>query len=140
MKYFKLLAILVFSQSFAFAENLEHSLIGTWKSEKEKTIEDMQKHPEIPEKSRQFLEGDFFGRLINIIKSDKSAAYFIDDSEKKLIYYPYKIIRTGSDFIVIRQFNPLLMRTEEQKWFFEGDCIYTYITKWNFREYFCRVL
>ncbi len=99
----------------------------------------MHNHPEIPEKSQKFFENHFFGRLISIIEKDRSASYFIEDQGKPLKFEPYTVTETGANYIKIQETNPTTGEKKETQYFIEGNCFYAYITKWQFREYFCKI-
>jgi hypothetical protein len=135
------LTALFFALVFQFAgsKGLEEQLHGKWQSNEEKTLDDMRKTKDIPAKTRAFFENNFFGRLILIIRKGESASYFSDDKNPNTQFTPYEISKTGNDYLIIKDFNSVLNKFEEQQWFFDGRCMYTYISKWKFREYFCPV-
>ncbi len=139
MKHLLPMIVLCLAGHAAIAQDLQSALIGKWRSDEAKTLADMHKHPEIPEKSRKFFEHRFFGRLVNVIEKGRAASYFIEDQGKPLEYYPYTITEVGANYLKIQYKSKITDTMLEEQLFFEGDCYYVYITKSQFREYFCRV-
>ncbi|WP_410497893.1 hypothetical protein [Chitinibacter sp. S2-10] len=121
----------------ACSKELETQMLGKWQSNEEKTLDDMRKTKDIPARTRKFFENNFFGRLILVIREGESSSYFADDKNLNIEFAPYEIIKKGDNYLIIKDFNSVLNKIEEQQWFFEKDCMYTYVSKWKFREYFC---
>ncbi len=100
----------------------------------------MQRHLNIPEKSRQFLKKNFFGWLILIIKKNESASYFPEDENSKIAEFePHTVTEVGDSYVVFQGYDLLLEEERQTKFYYEDGYIFTYVTKWNFKEYFHRI-
>ncbi len=139
MRVIFLILLAIFS-SLSSAE--EFSLIGTWKSDEKKTLNSMNAIAGVTPKARALLEDQFFGKFL-VNYSQGEYRYYIpgetDDLEAFNKYYPYKVIGKYSEYIEIESFNSLFDEYEIVRLHLENDCYYIYVTKWNFKEYFCRV-
>ena len=119
-----------------------NTLIGTWQSNEKMTLQSMHEIPEVSEKAKVLFEHDFFGKLINEYGPKNSKSYYKNSSEN---YEgidkpsPYKIIEETNEYYIISNYNNALNKYETLTLFKEGSCYYVLVTKWKFREYFCRI-
>lgn len=138
----KLISILALLSIFssAQAEDPIDKFLGRWQSDEEKTLEDMQRHPDIPKQSRQYLEKNLFGQLILIIRKNESASYFPEDENSKIAEFePHTVTEVGDNYVVFQGYDLLLGKERQTKFYYEDGYIFTYVTKWNFKEYFHRL-
>lgn len=61
-----------------------------------------------------------------------------DNIEEFYKYYSYKVPEKGEDYFLVESYSHLLEEKETKKIRLDGDCYYVLVSKWNFREYFCR--
>lgn len=118
------------------------ALFGVWKSNEEKTLQSMRTVSGITNKARQLLKNDFFGHLIAEYRENDARAYFDrdkDNTEEMKKFYPYQVLEENKEFFVIRVHNELEGGEREVTLHRDSDCYYLPVSKWNFREYFCRV-
>lgn len=116
-------------------------LLGYWKSNEPKTLESMRATPGITEKAKELFEKDFFGKLVIEYKADTYRAKFEreeDNIEEFDQYYPYKILKKGEGYYLVESYSQHLEENETKKIYMDGNCYYVLVSKWNFREYFCR--
>ncbi len=114
-----------------------NSLVGSWKSDKSKTLASMHARKDIPEETKAYLEKNFFGRL-TITYADKTYSAVLDGEEDvRPDSYPYRIVEETDDYYIIE--NELLGTKFNKKLFKDRACYYELTSEWNFREYFCRV-
>ena len=120
----------------------EHSLIGTWKSDEQKTLASIHSVEGITKEAIDLFENDFFGKLLIHYKTDEYRNYIpgeTDDLEEFNKYYPYKVLKKYREYIEISSYSALLEDYEVVKHYWEKDCYYVYTSKWQFKEYFCKV-
>jgi len=117
-------------------------LLGYWKSDESKTLKSMRSTPGITEKSKELFENNFFGKLVVEYKEDTYRSKFeLDEDNIKEFYkyYPYKVLEKGPNYYLLQGQDLLFGGTDTRKIYMDGDCYYVLITKWKFREYFCRI-
>ncbi len=117
----------------------ENNLLGKWKSNEKKTLESMRETQGITDKAKVLFENDFFGKLIIDYKNDTYQARFDNSVEELNKYYPYKILEVTTEHYLIEGYDALLEEFEKKMLFWEGECYFVYTSKWNFKEYFCRL-
>ena len=131
-----LLSINCFAQDFP--------LLGIWKSNEAMTLESMNKTAGVTQKAKKLFSNEFFGKLILDFRSDHELKSFIpgetDDLEEFNKYGPFEILATNSEYIELKQYSEILNESMTQKYYFNEECLYVYISKWRFREYFCRFI
>lgn len=126
----------------ACAHSPHEELIGFWRSNEAKTLESMHATPSVTKEAKQFLEDGFFGHYVVEFRKDTYRA--LSEIEEENIeefykYYPYKIVEKGEDYYLIESYSLLLEENEIRKIYMEGDCYYSLISKWDFRDYYCRM-
>lgn len=122
----------------------EFPLIGSWKSNEGLTLSSMSKISGIPEKAKLELESGIFGKLILDFNSKNEVKSYIpgetDDIEEFNSYQKFQILEQNEEYIELKQYNEILDQTMIKKFYFEGDCFYVFVTKWKFKEYFCKFI
>ena len=112
--------------------------VGTWQSNEEKTLASMNEVHDIPENTKLFLRDNFFGRLVNVVREDTFAAYFIGERPDKLVFRPYDVEVLSNSTIRITYYDEFTDSNVIQTLTFEENCYSLHVSKWNFKEYFCR--
>ena len=138
MKTVKYFLVFVLSFPVYAMEFSQH--IGKWKSNEQMTLQSMNGKKNIPEKMVKLFTKDFFGKLIIEIKEETVSSYFVDDNEWKQENLPYtkKVLSPNSIFISYTDKETDIKL--EYEYIFENNCFYTLVSKFQFREYFCRVV
>ena len=132
------LSILMFILSTQSIADERPFYVGTWQSDEDKTLASMDEIHDIPEKTKRFLSDDFFGKLVNVVREDSLATYFIDEKPDKLVFQPYEVEMLNSNTIRATYYDEFTNSTVSKILTFEGNCYSLPVSKWNFREYFCR--
>ncbi|WP_223669570.1 hypothetical protein [Kangiella shandongensis] len=130
-----LITILLASGLAAYAETPSR-LIGTWKSNEALTLKSMESTKGIPEKSREFFRNDFFGKLVVEVKRENFSSYFAGKAVESNTKYEAKKIDDNN--FIIKSYDEITQDYTELKITFIEDCYYTLVSKWQFREYFCK--
>jgi len=136
----KLITVLVITILILGCEsrNLDHDyLLGTWKSNEKMTLESMSSNEGVTEKASVFLENDFFGQLVVEYKENEYRAVNKKDGYDTG-YQPYEVVVVEKEFIRVKGAPDILGDTETTI-YPEGKCFYVIVTKFEFREYFCKV-
>ena len=112
-------------------------LVGKWKSNEKLTLESMNRVEGVTLEARELFENDFFGNAVVEYKED---VFRITD--KKLDYVsdfePYEILEATSTKIRLKSWNSVFEEYQEWDLFLNGDCYYIIVSKFEFREYYCR--
>ncbi|MFS1525436.1 hypothetical protein ACL7TT_15205 [Microbulbifer sp. 2304DJ12-6] len=124
--------------SFVVADD-DPLYLGTWRSNEEKTLASMDGVKGIPEKAQVFLRDELFGHLVHVIRVDSFATYFIDEKPDVLTFLPHKVDVLSGNSIRVTYYDELTDSDVTQVLKFEDNCYSLPVTKWKFREYFCRV-
>ncbi len=114
-----------------------NSLVGSWKSDKSKTLESMHSMKDIPDETKAYLEKNFFGRLTITYTENTYSAVLDGEEDVRPDSYPYRIVEETDDYYIVE--NELLGTKFNKKLFKDRACYYELTSEWNFREYFCRV-
>lgn len=121
----------------AQAKDFTKQILGKWQSDEAKTLEDMRQHPEIPANVQERFKHNYYGRLRLIIQKERSAAYFPDqDLEEPIKFGEHRFLQQGDNYLDIGFYNSEEQRDDVIRWYFEGEYMYTYVPKWQFREYY----
>jgi hypothetical protein len=129
---------LAFCAACAQSAEIPSCFWGIWKSNEGKTLADMGRHPDIPEKSRALLGKVFFGRLVVIMTPSRSGSYFEgSESPSTIEFKDYEVVESGGAYVALR--HKMFDVAMVTKWYCEGDEIYALTTRWEFREYFSRL-
>ena len=117
-------------------------LQGVWKSDSEMTLASMRSVEGISCKAKELFEGDFFGHLIAEYTDNQSRFYFDrdeDNSEGMKDFSPYKLLEETPEKFVIEYYDDLTGGKVTKELWREGSCYWLPVSKWKFREYFCRI-
>jgi hypothetical protein len=114
----------------------DNPLIGTWQSDADATLADMHRHPEVTEKSKRFFENDFFGHLRVTYTIDE---YLTDDDKGFHTEVPYKVAQVTTDHVDVMHFDELQQKDVTERIHLDGNKIYVFTSKYNFKEYFRRI-
>ena len=121
----------------AQAKDFTKEILGKWQSDEMKTLEDINKHSEIPAAVLANYNNNYYGRLRLIIQKERSAAYFPDQALKEPIKFgEHKFVKQGENFLDISFYDEVTKKQDVIRWYFEGDYIYTIVSQWQFREYY----
>jgi len=115
----------------------EHqSIIGTWKSDAERTLQSMRQVADLPPRVRTHFENDYYGHLIVEYRVDTVRARF-DNSGYDTDYQPYEVISVSNEKIITSEWNEILQIFETSTTFIDGECLYGISAEYKFREYYC---
>jgi hypothetical protein len=110
-------------------------LIGTWQSDEKRTLAEVNKVKDMPEKVRNMFENNFFGKLKFRITKDKIFSDFDGNKSEE----SYEIVSESEKSVTIKTWNDFFNEYQESTYFIEGDSIYAVVSKYEFREYFKRI-
>lgn len=109
---------------------------GTWVSNKEMTLESMNRVKRIPQKARVAMES-LFGKMVIHIEDGQMEYYFKDDPDyvtKQSISFEV----LSSTRVRYTTYDPLSRKDKTTELVFSNDCYAVEVPKWKFKEYFCR--
>lgn len=113
------------------------ALLGHWKSNAEKTLASMRATKGLPAKARALFENGFFGNLKVQWRERETRA--VDERDGfDSGFQPYQVVEVASGSVKVQINSDDLLIQQEITLYFDGDCYYTLISKFAFREYFCR--
>ncbi len=130
MKIPLIIFLMTFSQM-----TYSNPLIGNWKSDKEKTLLEVRKVANIPEKVRSYLEDDLFGKLEIIFTKNKIYTEFDDIKYEGT----YEVINQTDNSITIKTWNKFFSEYENYTYYFDGESMYGLTTDYNIKEYFKKI-
>ena len=110
----------------------ENPLVGTWVSDKQRTLEEIEKKPTVSARTRGLMDSDFFGKLRVRYDRDTYASEF----EGEIVKGTYRILEVNKDFIEIEEQIEGWEKRFRSKIYFDGDYMYIESNKHDFREYF----
>lgn len=113
--------------------------VGTWQSNEELTLRSMEATQGIPEETRAFFRNGFFGRLIVVSRINESAVYFVDEKPKDLEFHRHVIHKVSNNQFRVEYPEEEVSADSTGIMTLEGNCYYLEVSKWEFKEYFCRV-
>jgi hypothetical protein len=116
--------------------SIVHSkLIGKWISDKEKTMEWIDRNRKLPEKVYNLLY-NILGKLIVEIQKDKVITYYEGTTDEDEVF----IIDEDHNSLAVWYFDSITDEYEIQLMRFENDNLYSvYVEKLEIREYFKRI-
>jgi hypothetical protein len=91
----------------------------------------------VTEEARTLFENDFFGQLVVEYKENESRSV-IERDDFDTGFQPYQVVEVTEDYIRIKESSKILGDTETTI-YPDGECFYVIVSKFQFREYFCRV-
>ncbi|WP_018275933.1 hypothetical protein WKI13_05570 [Teredinibacter turnerae] len=133
-----LLVLLLALPHLAYAQQ-QLFYIGRFKSDEAKTLASMRAIPGIPEKERKAYEKDFFGRLVNDIRSDSFTTYFANDVPASPVFIPAQIQLVSGDTIRMRYYHEYRKEFVERELTFKDGCYTVPVGPWGFEEFFCKL-
>ena len=108
-------------------------LIGTWRSDRKLTLQDIQARRDIKPKARKILEG-IFGKLVLMYRQKTVVSLF----EGVKTTEHYRVLGEDSGCAVIRALNPGPLGKRYVMVHFENDDCY-WISLGKYREFFRRI-
>jgi hypothetical protein len=129
-------AVLIVASLLGCSAPTHRAIIGTWKSDTERTLQSIYQVADLPPQTRSLYENDYYGHLIVEYRVDTVRARF-DNSNYDTGYQSYQVIEVSEDKIVTSEWNEILQIFETSTTFIDGNCIYGISAKYAFREYFC---
>lgn len=135
MKNLFVIAALVSIPFHAFSAGIPECFVGRWKSDEALTLEDMRKHPEVTEKARAIFENKFFGSLV-LVQGPGYGGWYLEGEQTRadISFEKFDVMERGTNRVTLRSYTWGVER--HQQWFCESGRIYTFVSKWEFREYF----
>jgi len=110
-------------------------LLGTWRSDKELTLLELEK-THLTEKQREILSGPgFFGERTIHYEVGKSRS----EVDGNAAWTPYRVVKSGKNFVQIECMDPATGELVQRKILFEGDLMKMPIRTLGFYEVFRRV-
>ena len=124
----------------AAPEKPANPLIGIWKSNSEMTLASLNAVESISEESREYLKQNVFGLLTREFTPTALRTYFghVKENESANQFQPYRILASTDTRVQLEHTDPLTGNVVESVFYFEGNCYYELVSKWQYREYFCR--
>ena len=110
----------------------DNPLVGTWVSDKQRTLEEIEKKPTVTARTRGLVDNDFFGKLRVSYDYDTYTSEF----EGEIIRGKYRVLEVKKDFIEIEEQIEGWDKRFRSKIYFDGDYMYIESNKHDFREYF----
>ena len=110
-------------------------LLGTWVSDKERTLQEIEKKPEISAHTQALLNNDFFGKMKITYYPDTYESEF----EGEVIRGRYKILEMNDTFIEIEENLEGLDKSFRSKLFLDGDYLVVYSSRHDLKEYFRKI-
>ncbi|WP_155238687.1 hypothetical protein [Teredinibacter turnerae] len=117
-------------------------LVGIWKSDAVRTLASMRQVEGISCKAKELFKNDFFGHLIAEYTSNQGRSYFDrdeDNAEGMKDFSPYLMLEETPEKFVIQYHDDLTDSEVTKELRREGNCYWLPVSKWEFREYFCRI-
>ncbi len=118
--------------------NPTKSLIGKWKSNEQKTLASVEATKGVSEKAKLLFNKDFFGKLIVEYKKDTYRAWY-ENKEATEGPEPYKLLEATDKYYIVEAIDLLSGKKVPKQMFWDNECYYLLVSKWKFREYFCKV-
>lgn len=110
-------------------------LIGTWQSDADATIADLNTTRTVTDQQEQLMR-KLFGRL-KVTYTDKTLT---TDLDGKVETHPYQVVRQEGDSVVVKSWSDLSKKDEEVRIQFVGnDTYWVHVPQANLRECFRRV-
>jgi hypothetical protein len=134
--------LLVAVSSYLLAEEATSELIGVWKSDEQKTLASMNQTTGVTKEAKKIFEDNLFGRLKTEFRKDEWRAYF--DAEEDNVegmegFRPYALIEETDKEFIIEYYDEMNEEKVTKVLRREGDCYWLPVSRWQFREYFCKV-
>jgi len=134
----KLLTIIMLlaAPALCLGDEMPDWLIGVWQSNEKMTLDDMNNNHEVSQKAHQVFDHDFFGKLIQVVRKNESASYFVDEKPKNIKFEKYKKVIVKENSVTFIQYSEVINDDMESTIYKEGECFYMLVSKWQFKECF----
>ena len=119
-------------------DSANNPLIGEWQSDEALTLASMRSDEDVTRTARRHFENDFFGHLHVEYRAD-TVRYWLDNADFDTGFQPYKIVEISESQVVTEEWGEQSGKRQEQIVYFFEDCFYVFASKFNFKEFFCRV-
>lgn len=133
MKLLIIIAAISIIPSICLCENI-CPLKGTWKSNKDASLEEMKK-ADLTEKQIKFFSGDLFGKMIVEATCGEITFTFDEYVTKE----KYKVIESGINYMVIESIEEGSDIKQITRIELNGNCYLIPVQNVGFNEVFCRV-
>ncbi len=119
----------------AAANLIPQCLLGRWKSDEARTLAEVRLNPEVTPQARAVFENGLLGKLVIIFGPRWSGGYLEGRQDRSTISFePYDVVESSAAGVALR--TQVQGVTLTNRWFCEGNAIYTLTTRWGIREYF----
>jgi hypothetical protein len=119
-------------------DSASNPLIGEWQSDEALTLASMRSDKDVTPTARRLFEDDVFGHLHIEYRAD-TVRYWLDNKDFDTGFQPYKIAEISESQVVTEEWNEQSGKREKQTAYFFEDCFYVFTSKFNFKEFFCKV-
>ncbi len=130
------LSSLVFADASSTVSSNGHSLIGKWKSNAELTVQSLNQIEGISEQSLKYLKQNVLGRLTVEFTNTTTRSYF-GQAKSDDKFSPYKVLQQTDGFSKIEHTDPLTGKIIISPLYWQNDCYYELVSKWQYKEFFC---
>jgi len=110
---------------------------GTWVSNEEMTLASMASVKRIPQKARNAMSRNFFGKMV-IHVEDGEMEYYFTDFPDDVTRQPVSIEVKTPTRVLSTSFDVLTRKDVTRELRFENGCYSVEVPKWRFKEFFCR--
>ena len=113
--------------------------VGVWKVDEAKTLQSLYTTKGINAAERLQLRETALSSQVFVAREDTFATYSQQRMPERLTFTPYTVARISQDSIETSYFAPSQRRDIRHTLTFEGDCYYVRVTKWQVKQYYCKV-
>ena len=110
-------------------------LKGKWQSDSERTLTEVKKAENISKEMIEYFSKGYFGKLAVEFTCDEIISSY--ENEKNSM--KYKVTKAEGNFITIEFFEKALAEYSQETLELVGDCYYSPIYSYGFKEAMCRV-
>lgn len=112
------------------------STCGRWKSNAERTLEEMERSTLLSEQQRAVFGESFFGKLIVETQPNVTRAFFPDQDPDTIAWTPWELLSQAGDSLTIRYLSDSGWLTRSVR--VEGECYRVDQPELGFGEWFCQ--
>ena len=113
--------------------------VGVWKLDEAKTLHNLYTTKGINTAERLQLKETALRSRVLVAREDTFATYSQQRMPERLSFIPYTVTQLSEDSIETSYFDPNQRSDIRQTLTFEGDCYYVRVTKWQVKQYYCKV-
>ncbi|MEM0515895.1 hypothetical protein WCN91_10805 [Pseudoalteromonas sp. YIC-827] len=113
--------------------------VGAWQLDENKTLASLLSQHEIPAEERLMLRDNINSDIVHVLHQHVFTTYPANRMPEQLKFTPHKVEILGDTTIRTTYFSRPHRADIVQILTFEGDCYYVRSSKWQFKEYYCRV-